>query len=191
MRIGYARVSTADQNLDVQRDALQAAGCERIVEDVGSGAARERPGLEQLMGMLRPGDVVVCWKLDRIGRSLGHLVELVTDLERREVGFTVLTGGIDTTSSSGRLVFHLFAAIAEFERELIRERTMAGLTSARARGRVGGRPAKMTPAKVKQAAAMMADPGAVASEVAATLGVSTSTLYRWVDGEGRVRATNG
>ena len=191
MRIGYARVSTADQNLDVQRDALQAAGCERIVEDVGSGAARERPGLEQLMGMLRPGDVVVCWKLDRIGRSLGHLVELVTDLERREVGFTVLTGGIDTTSSSGRLVFHLFAAIAEFERELIRERTMAGLTSARARGRVGGRPAKMAPAKVKQAAAMMADPGAVASEVAATLGVSTSTLYRWVDGEGRVRATNG
>jgi DNA invertase Pin-like site-specific DNA recombinase len=182
--IGYARVSTDDQVLDSQHDALAAAGCEQVYDDVASGARDDRPGLEQAMKALRKGDVLVVYKLDRVGRSLPHLVELVAELERREVGFRVLTGQIDTTTAAGRLVFHIFAALAEFERELIRERTRAGLASARARGRRGGRPSKMTPSKLRMAMALMADPHSVAQEVAAQLGVSTATLYRYVDGKG-------
>jgi DNA invertase Pin-like site-specific DNA recombinase len=184
LRIGYARVSTDDQVLDSQHDALAAAGCEQVYDDVASGARDDRPGLEQAMKALRKGDVLVVYKLDRVGRSLPHLVELVAELERREVGFRVLTGQIDTTTAAGRLVFHIFAALAEFERELIRERTRAGLDAARARGRKGGRPAKMTPSKLRMAMALMADPRSVAQEVAAQLGVSTATLYRYVDGKG-------
>ena len=185
MLIGYSRVSTSDQNLDSQRDALEAVGCDRIYTDVASGAKTDRPGLAQAMENLRSGDVLVVWKLDRIGRSLQHLMELVAELEKREVGFRVLTGEIDTTTAAGKLVFHLFAALAEFERALIRERTNAGLQSARARGRIGGRPLSMTPAKLRMAMTLMADPNNVAHEVAAQLGISTATLYRYVDGRGK------
>ena len=184
MLIGYTRVSTADQNRDSQHDALEAAGCERIYTDVASGAKTDRPGLAQAMESLRKGDVLVVWKLDRIGRSLPHLVQLVAELERREVGFRVLTGEIDTTTAAGKLVFHLFAALAEFERALISERTRAGLQSARARGRKGGRPLKMTAAKLRMAMTLMADRSNIAHDVAAQLGISLATLYRYVDGTG-------
>ena len=185
MLIGYTRVSTADQNRDSQKDALEAAGCERIYTDVASGAKTDRPGLAQAMETLRKGAVLVVWKLDRIGRSLPHLVQLVAELEEREVGFRVLTGEIDTTTAAGKLVFHLFAALAEFERALISERTRAGLQSARARGRKGGRPPKMTPAKLRMAMTLMTDQSSVAREVAAQLGISTATLFRYVDGRGK------
>lgn len=185
MLVGYARVSTPDQSLDLQRDALAAAGCESVYTDVASGAQDDRPGLAEALKALRSGDVFVVWKLDRVGRSLPHLVQLVTDLQRKEVGFRVLTDNIDTTTATGRLVFHLFAALAEFERSLIVERTRAGLEAARARGRKGGRPAKMTPARIRMAMTLMADPSNAAQDVAAQLGVSTSTLYRYVDGKGR------
>ena len=184
MLIGYTRVSTPEQSRDSQHDALEAAGCERIYTDVASGAKTDRPGLAQAMEGLRNGDVLVVWKLDRIGRSLQHLVQLVAELQKREIGFRVLTGEIDTTTAAGKLVFHLFAALAEFERELITERTRAGLKSARARGRLGGRPPKMTAAKVRMAMTLMADQSNVAREVAAQLGVSTATLFRYVNGRG-------
>lgn len=184
MLIGYTRVSTPEQSRDSQHDALEAAGCERIYTDVASGAKTDRPGLAQAMDGLRKGDVLVVWKLDRIGRSLQHLVQLVAELQKREVGFRVLTGEIDTTTAAGKLVFHLFAALAEFERELITERTRAGLQSARERGRLGGRPQKMTVAKLRMAMTLMADQNNVAREVAAQLGVSTVTLFRYVNGKG-------
>ncbi|MGS0743539.1 recombinase family protein [Glaciimonas sp. GG7] len=140
MLIGYARVSTDDQNLDLQRDALQAAGCERVFEDMASGARADRTGLVTLMSMPRAGDTVVIWRLDRLGRSLKNLIELVERLEAAKVGLCSMQENIDTTSSGGKLVFHLFGALAEFERNLIRERTQAGLVAACARGRMGGRP---------------------------------------------------
>ena len=140
MLVGYARVSTTDQNLDLQKDALRAAGCERLFTDMASGAKAERPGLAQALRECRPGDTLVVWKLDRLGRSLPHLVETVRELLEREVGFKSLQESIDTTTSGGKLIFHLFASLAEFERDLIRERTNAGLAAARARGRRGGRP---------------------------------------------------
>ena len=141
MKIGYARVSTRDQKLDLQIDALKRAGCERIFQDVASGSKTARPALDELLGQLRAGDVLVIWKLDRMGRSLRHLVDLVGDLVARDIGLLSLNDPIDTTSAQGRLVFNLFASLAEFERELIRERTQAGLTAARARGRAGARKA--------------------------------------------------
>ena len=185
MLIGYMRISTAEQSLDLQRDALEQAGCERVYEDVASGAAKDRPGLARALDQARSGDTLVVWKLDRIGRSLPHIVQLVSDLKERGVGFKALTGNIDTTSAAGRLVFGIFATLAEFERDLIRERTIAGLAAARARGRAGGRPRTMTPAKLKTAMAMMADRDNVARDVAEQLGVSLSTLYAYVDGHGR------
>src|ERR671917_1025350 len=140
MQIGYARVSTEEQTLNLQLDALKAAGCEQIFTDRVSGARAERPGLTNALGHLRDGDTLVVWRLDRLGRSLPHLIETVTALAARGVGFKSLTESIDTTSSGGKLIFHIFGALAEFERDLIRERTHAGLTAARARGKVGGRP---------------------------------------------------
>src|SRR5919201_955449 len=140
MNIGYARVSTQDQTLDLQKDALTKAGCERLFSDTASGASTERKGLEQALGQLREGDTLVVWRLDRLGRSLPHLIETVTALEQRGIGFRSLTESIDTTTSGGKLIFHIFGALAEFERNLIRERTLAGLAAARARGRSGGRP---------------------------------------------------
>jgi DNA invertase Pin-like site-specific DNA recombinase len=141
MLIGYMRVSTGEQSLDLQRDALDKIGCERIYEDVCSGRVTDRPGLKMAMEMARDGDAIVIWKLDRIGRSLAHIVGLVGDLQKRGVGLKVLTGDVDTTTTTGRLVFGIFATLADFERDLIQERTMAGLAAARARGRAGKRAA--------------------------------------------------
>lgn len=185
MLIGYMRVSTVEQNLELQRDALEAAGCERIYDDTCSGSVTDRPGLAKALDHLRAGDALVVWKLDRIGRSLGHVVELVDGLHKKGIGLKVLTGGIDTTSSTGRLVFGIFATLAEFERDLIRERTMAGLAAARARGRTGGRPRLMTRAKLRTAMTMMANRANAAGDVAEQLGISVSTLYAYVDGEGK------
>ena len=183
MKIGYARVSTRDQNLDLQVDALKAAGCERFYQDVASGAKTARPALDELLGHLRPGDVLVIWKLDRMGRSLKHLVDLVGNLMERKVGLLSLNDPIDTTSAQGRLVFNLFASLAEFERELIRERTQAGLTAARARGRVGGRPKGLSPQA--QATAMAAETlyrerKLSVAAIAQKLRLSKSTLYSYL-----------
>jgi DNA invertase Pin-like site-specific DNA recombinase len=178
MLVGYARVSTADQNLDLQRDALRLAGVDRVFTDQASGRKDDRPGLAAALAALQAGDVLVVWKLDRLGRSLKHLVETVSLLERRGVGLRVLSGGIDTTSAAGRLVFGIFAALAEFEAELIRERTLAGLAAARKRGRKGGRPRALTTKQLDHARMLVALGRTSVKEVAATLGVSRSTLYR-------------
>jgi DNA invertase Pin-like site-specific DNA recombinase len=177
--IGYARVSTADQDLGLQSDALRAAGCERVFADTASGSLRERPKLQRALEDLRDGeDVLVVWRLDRLGRSLRHLIETVADLEKREVGLRSLTEGIDTTTAAGRMVFHIFGALAEFERELIRERTEAGLAAARARGWSGGRPPVMTEQKIRLARQMLATENMTMHEIAGALGVGRATLYR-------------
>ena len=184
MLIGYCRVSSADQCLDLQLDALKAAGvaAENVYSDKASGARDDRPGLAKAIAALNSGDVLVVWKLDRIGRSLHHLVSLVADLEQRGVGLRVLTGGIDTTTATGRLVFGIFAALAEFERELIRERTNAGLAAAKARGRRGGRRSKLTPERITFARTLLADPKVTVATVAKTFGVDRATLYRALAG---------
>jgi len=187
MLIGYMRVSTGEQSLDLQRDALDRIGCERVYDDVCSGRTTERPGLNQALHVARDGDALVVWKLDRIGRSLPHVVGLVGDLQKRGVGLKVLTGDVDTTTATGRLVFGIFATLAEFERDLIQERTMAGLAAARARGRAGGRPRVMTKQKLKAAMALMADRDNAVRDVAKQLGVSVSTLYAYVDAKGQAR----
>ena len=179
--IGYARVSTPEQSLDLQVDALRQAGCSKIFTDVVGGARADRPGLEQALEYLRPGDILVTWKLDRLGRSLQHLIHLITDLQRREVGFRSLQESIDTTSPGGKLIFHVMGALAEFERDLIRERTRAGLAAARARGRKGGRPVSMGEREKRLAEQLLQDPALSVAEVARALGVGRSTLYRHVD----------
>src|SRR5919199_3095295 len=181
MNIGYARVSTDEQNLDSQIDALVQAGCERrhIYTDKVSGTKDQRPGLEQALSHLRPGDTLVVWRLDRLGRSLRHLIDTVTALAERGVGFRSLTESIDTTTSGGKLVFHIFGALAEFERELIRERTRAGLAAARARGRQGGRPKKLDSAKKVAMAQALYDQGSHSiQDICLMLGISRATLYR-------------
>jgi DNA invertase Pin-like site-specific DNA recombinase len=178
MLIGYARISTLDQNLELQRDALGSAGCEKVFTDVASGGDASRSGLTEALVQLRTGDTLVVWRLDRLGRSLKHLVETVTSLHSRGVGFRSLTEGIETETSGGRLVFHLFACLAEFEREVIRERTQAGLAAARSRGRRGGRPALMDDKKTALARRMHADSANTAAEIARALGVSRATFYR-------------
>jgi DNA invertase Pin-like site-specific DNA recombinase len=192
--IGYMRVSKNDgsQALDLQRDALKAAGVsdERCYQDFASGKREDRPGLQACLKALQPQNTLVVWKLDRLGRDLKHLVILVDELRQRQVGFKVLTGHgaqIDTTTPNGRLAFGLFAALAEYERELIIERTQAGLKAARARGRMGGRPRKMSVATLRMAMAAMADPQAVSSDVARQLGVTTATLYTYVNGDGTLK----
>ncbi|OJS99972.1 recombinase family protein [Marinobacter nauticus] len=176
MIIGYARVSTQDQNPEFQIDALEKAGCEQIFQEKFTGKVRERPELSLCLRMLRKGDILVVWKLDRLARSLKDLVEIVQDLSQREVGFKSLTESIDTTSPGGRLVFHIFGALAEFEHDLIRERTQAGLEAARARGRKGGRKPVMSEADIRKAAAMLSDPLITKTEVAAHFGVTRATL---------------
>lgn len=176
--VGYARVSTVEQNLELQRDALRRAGCEQIFEDYVSGATTERPGWGQARATLRAGDTLVVWRLDRLGRSLKHLIEVVTALDDRGVGFKSLQESLDTASSGGRLVFHIFGALAQFERELIQERTRAGLAAARARGRHGGRPRKLTPRQAATARRLLEEPDQSANDVAHAFGVSRSTLYR-------------
>lgn len=193
--IGYARVSKADgsQLHDLQRDALVKAGVlpEHIYEDAASGRRDNRPGLDACLKALRAGDALVVWKLDRLGRDLRHLVNLVDDLTKRDIGLKVLAGegaSIDTTTANGRLVFGIFAALAEFERALIVERTKAGLEAARARGRNGGRPFKMTPAKLRLARAAMGQPETKVADLCTELGITRQTLYRFVGPKGELRA---
>jgi DNA invertase Pin-like site-specific DNA recombinase len=183
MLVGYARVSTDDQTLALQLDALQAASCEKVFTDTISGAKAERPGLSEALEFCRPGDVLAVWRLDRLGRSLTQLIALMTTLDEREVGFRSLTEQIDTTTSGGKLIFHIFGALAEFERNLIRERTRAGLAAARARGRQGGRPkstALDTPRKIQMAQKMYDDQENTIEEICRTLGISRATLYRYI-----------
>lgn len=178
MLIGYARVSTADQTLALQEDALQQAGCEKIFKDVISGSTTERPGLSEALEYARSGDVLVVWKLDRLGRSLAHLIHVVQQLHADGIGFRSLQEQMDTTTPGGQLIFHIFGALAEFERSLIRERTNAGLAAARARGKVGGRPPRLTRDQIRMAQRLMASPDTTADQVAKALHVSRATLYR-------------
>jgi len=183
MDIGYARVSTREQNLDLQVDALHRAGCGKIYQEVVSGAKADRPVLDALLADLRQGDVLVIWKLDRLGRSLRHLVELATALLEKGVGLKSINDPIDTTTSSGRLTFNLFACLSEFERDLIRERTQAGLTAARARGRLGGRPKGLSPEAQKTAWAaetLYRERSLSVREIADKLGIAKSTLYEYL-----------
>jgi len=180
LQIGYARVSTQDQNLDLQRQALEKAGCEKIFEDRMTGSRIDRPGLQEAINHLRADtDSLVVWKLDRLGRGVKGLVTLVGELEAQKIQFRSLTEAIDTSTPGGRLFFHILAAMGQMERELIQERTKAGLQAARARGRVGGRHRKMTQSKVESAKKLLVA-GIPPKEVASSLGVSIPTLYRWV-----------
>jgi DNA invertase Pin-like site-specific DNA recombinase len=176
--LGYARVSTLDQNADLQRDALQGAGCYRVFLDTASGKLDDRPQLAALLDQLRPDDTLVVWRLDRLGRSLRHLIETVNGLAERGVAFRSLTESIDTSTPGGRLIFHVFGALAEFERELIRERTVAGLAAARARGRAGGRPSVMTPGKLAVARQLYDSKDHTMDAIAKVVGVSRASLYR-------------
>src|SRR5580704_15258027 len=178
MRIGYARVSTDDQTLDLQRDALKQAKCRQIYEEHASGKNANRPQLDGCIKSLREGDTLVVWRLDRLGRNLADLVRLIAELEQRKVNFESLTEKIETRSPAGRLVFHVFAALAEFERNLIRERTVAGLKAARARGRKGGRPKKLQGKDLKTIKALLKTDEVSVQEAAVRFGVSRSTLYR-------------
>jgi DNA invertase Pin-like site-specific DNA recombinase len=180
MLIGYARVSTHDQTLNLQRDALEKAGCNKIFTDTASGAQTERKGLEAAITYVRKGDTLVVWRLDRLGRSLPHLITTMTGLEERGIGFKSLTENIDTTTSGGKLIFHIFGALAEFERNLIRERTTAGLSAARARGRRGGRPKALTDRQLIIAQSLYADRQNKIPEICRTLKISKATFYRYV-----------
>lgn len=187
MLIGYARVSTIEQTLDLQQDALRTAGCEQVHTDTSSGAKTERPGLEKALDHLREGDMLVVWRIDRLGRSLQHLIQVVTSLAERKVGFKSLTEQIDTTTSGGMLIFHIFGALAEFERTLIRERTQAGLNAARARGRTGGRPKALKgvdPKKIELARRLYEsnDPDYTVADICKNIlgGISTKAFYRHV-----------
>ena len=179
MRIGYARVSTQDQRLDVQHEALTRSGCDKVFEDTMSGKVADRPGLQKALEQLRKGDTFVVWKLDRLGRSVKQLVDLVSGFEEQGINFVSLTDSIDTSTPAGRFFFHVMASLAEMERELTVERTRAGLGTARARGRIGGRKRVMTDGKVEAARKLLAS-GLPPREVASTLGVSVATLYRWL-----------
>jgi DNA invertase Pin-like site-specific DNA recombinase len=183
--LGYARVSTTDQQPQLQVDALERAGCYRVFTETASGARADRPVLEQLLDQLRPDDTLVVWKLDRLGRSLRHLVDTVTSLADRGIGFRSLQEAIDTTTPGGKLVFHVFAALAEFERDLIRERTAAGLAAARARGRHGGRPPVMTAHKLQVAQEMYRSGQYSVAAIAEALGVSRASIYRHLTGDSR------
>jgi DNA invertase Pin-like site-specific DNA recombinase len=181
MLIGYARVSTNEQNLDLQRDALKKAGCEQIYTDNVSGTKAERKGLTEALSHLREGDTLVVWRLDRLGRSLRHLIDTVTEFQTRGIGFKSVTESIDTTTSGGKLIFHIFGALAEFEREIIRERTNAGLSAARQRGRKGGRRTKLTPKQLQIARELYESKQTTnVADICKTLGISRATFYRYV-----------
>src|SRR3954464_14322261 len=182
MLVGYARVSTSEQTLDLQKDALEKIGCAKIYSDVVSGAKAERKGLQEALEYVRVGDTLVVWRLDRLGRSLKHLIETITKLNNRKIGFKSIQESIDTTTSSGKLVFHIFGALAEFERDIIRERTHAGLQAARARGRKGGRPKSLTGKKTAMAQALYNDKNNTVDEICKTLNISRATLYPVVPG---------
>jgi DNA invertase Pin-like site-specific DNA recombinase len=182
MHVGYARVSTRDQDLSLQLDALNSAGCEKVFTEQASGAQRERPALAAALEYMRTGDTLVVWKLDRLARSLKQLIETIEALGAKNVGLCSLTEAIDTTTPGGKLVFHLFASLAEFERGVIRERTRAGLAAARARGQTGGRPPALHAADLVAAQALLRDPAITVAAVAQRLGVAPSTLYRHLPG---------
>lgn len=186
MKIGYARVSTQDQNLELQIDALQKAECEKIFNEKASGASKERPELARLLDQLRKGDTVVIWRLDRLGRSLKHLIDLVTEFEKLEVRLISISDAIDTSTPSGRLVFNIFGSLAQFERELIKERTNAGLAAARARGRLGGRKKGLT--KQAEHKAIVAEKlykdNTPINDITKTLNIAKSTLYRYLRHQG-------
>lgn len=192
MLIGYARVSTPDQNLDLQLDALGKAGCERIFSEAASGVREERVALRDALSHSRAGDVFIVWKLDRLGRTVGQLVEFVRSLRERGVEFRSLTDGIDTTTPAGRFFFHMMAALAEMERDLIRERTQAGLAAARARGKQGGRRRVLSDRQVNQAKLLLRHPDQTMEGIASSLGVSRSTLYRAIARQpAKTRARHG
>jgi DNA invertase Pin-like site-specific DNA recombinase len=184
LKVGYARVSTDDQNLALQRDALTAAGCHPIYEDIRSGAKAERPGLKMVMEVAREGDLLVVWRLDRLGRSLSDLIMLSKTLEQRGIGLKSLKEQIDTSSSGGRLVFHMFGALAEFERDVIRERTQAGLAAARIRGRKGGRPKLLSPERRKLAVQLYNEQKHTVAEICQLMGISKPALYSYLDEAG-------
>lgn len=181
MLIGYARVSTLDQNLDLQLDALNQAGCKRIFTDKLSSSKSERPGLQKTIECGRNGDTVVVWKLDRLGRSLTELIKIINDLKDNGVGLKSLHENIDTASEVGKLIFHIFASLAEFEKGIIKQRTMAGLAAARARGRLGGRPKKLNESKITQAKAMHADKTISIKHICETLNIAKTTLYSYLE----------
>lgn len=191
MQIGYARVSTQDPDPALQLDALQQSGCEKIFTEKASGAQRDRPELKAALDTLRPGDTLVVWKLDRLARSLRQLIDTVESLDTRHIGFRSLTEAIDTTAPGGKLIFHLFGALAEFERSVIRERTNAGLASARARGKLGGRPAALSADDIAAAKALLRDPAITVEQIAKRLGVAPSTLYRHLPGGRSAIQTEG
>ena len=180
MLIGYARVSMDDQNLDLQEDALAKAGCEKIFKDQITGRSALRPGLEKMMEILREGDMLIVWRLDRLGRSLSHLIEWVRQLEEKKIGFISLTESIDTTTPSGKLIFHIFGALAEFERNLCLERTLAGLAAARARGRLGGRPPALNAKQQEVAVQLYGERKYSIKEICRIMGISKPTLYSYV-----------
>ena len=182
MLLGYARVSTGDQNHDLQHDALRAAGCDRIWTETASGARTDRPQLTALLDAARAGDTLVVWRLDRLGRSLQHLIKVAEDLKQREIALRSLTEGIDTTTTAGRFVYSLLGALAQMEREVLVERTQAGLAAAAARGRKGGRPRALDDGKVRAAQAMLAAGTLSGAEIAKQLGIAPSTLYRTIPG---------
>jgi DNA invertase Pin-like site-specific DNA recombinase len=182
MKIGYARVSTVDQNLHLQQDALEKAGCEKIIVDKASGSTVLRPGLDQVKDILREGDSLVVWRLDRLGRSLKDLINWSGYLEEKGVGLVSLQESIDTGSSTGKLVFHMFGALAEFERNLIRERTMAGLQAARARGKMGGRSKTLSPEQQKRLKQLYKDQSVSVKEICQMMSISKPTLYKYLKG---------
>ena len=180
MLIGYARVSTSDQNLDLQLDALKKAGCTKIFHDTISGAKSERPGLDDALAYLRTGDTLTVWRLDRLGRSLKHLIEVINKLNKEDKEFKSLQESLDTATPTGKLIFHVLGALAEFERSLIRERTKAGLAAARTRGRIGGRPRALNAKKMALARSMLKDKSNSVGDVSQALGVSRATIYNYV-----------
>lgn len=180
MRIGYARVSTQEQHLSLQEDALNRAGCEKIIVDVASGGKEDRAGLLRLKTILRSGDILIVWRLDRLGRSLRHLIEIMTELEKEGIGFLSLQENIDTTTAGGKLTFHIFGALAEFERNLIKDRTKAGVEAARARGRSGGRPKKLTQQQRDLAVELFREQKRTVKEICAMFAISKPTLFAYV-----------
>ena len=179
MLVGYARVSTVDQNLELQLSALKEIGCEKLYQDHISGTKTNRPGLNMALEVLRKNDTLVVWKLDRLGRTVKGLIDLVNQLHQKEINFKSITDNVDTSSTSGRFFFHVMASLAQMERELIAERTKAGLAAAKAQGRIGGRKRKMTQSKIESAKKLLAS-GVLPKDVAQNLGVSIPTLYRWI-----------
>ena len=180
MNIGYARVSTVDQHLYMQEDALKSAGCDEIFRDVASGGKTDRPGLDEALNFLRAGDTLIVWKLDRLGRSVQHLIETIKSLNTKSVGFKSLQENIDTRTSGGKLIFHIFSALAEFERDLIRERTKAGLNAARSRGRVGGRPPALTSRQVSRMLAMYYEKTNTITEICKIYSITRPTFYNYL-----------